>query len=92
MMPRGTRKLGLSRMNMGGMGAKMIRWIMKEKGVSSLEELIDNALGHGVRLVACQMSVDIMGIKKEELIDGIELGGVSTFLGSGEQSDMSLFI
>ena len=92
MMPRGTKKLGLSRMNMGGMGAKMIRWIMKEKGVSSLEELIDNALAHGVRLVACQMSMDIMGIKKEELIDGIELGGVSTFLGSGEQSDMSLFI
>ena len=92
MMPRGTRKLGLSRMNMGGMGAKMIRWIMKEKGVSSLEELIDNALSHGVRLVACQMSMDIMGIKKEELIDGVELGGVSTFLGSGEQSDMSLFI
>lgn len=92
MMPRGTGQLGLSRMNMGGLGAKMIRWIMKEKGVSSLEELIDNALAHGVRLVACQMSMDIMGIKKEELIDGVELGGVSTFLGSGEQSDMSLFI
>ena len=92
MMPRGTKKLGLSRMNMGGIGAKMIRWIMKEKGVSSLEELMDNALAHGVRLVACQMSMDIMGIKKEELIDGVELGGVATFLGSGEQSDMSLFI
>ena len=92
MMPRGTKKLGLSRMNMGGLGAKMIRGIMKEKGVSSLEELIDSARSHGVRLVACQMSMDIMGIKKEELIDGVELGGVSTFLGSGEQSDMSLFI
>ncbi len=92
MMPRGTKKLGLSRMNMGGMGAKMIRSIMKSKGVSSLEELIASALSHGVRLVACQMSMDIMGIHKEELIDGVELGGVSTFLGSGEQSDMSLFI
>lgn len=92
MMPRGTKKLGLSRMNMGGMGAKMIRGIMKEKGVSSLEELIQNALDHGVRIVACQMSMDIMGIHKEELLDGVELGGVSTFLGSGEQSDMSLFI
>ena len=92
MMPRGTKKLGLSRMNMGGLGAKMIRGIMKEKGVSSLEELIDSARNHGVRLVACQMSMDIMGIRKEELIDGVELGGVSTFLGSGEQSDMSLFI
>lgn len=92
MMPRGTKKLGLSRMNMGGMGAKMIRSIMKKKGVSSLEELIESAKNHGVRLVACQMSMDIMGIHKEELIDGVELGGVSTFLGSGEQSDMSLFI
>lgn len=92
MMPRGTKKLGLSRMNMGGAGARMIRWIMKEKGISSLEELIDSAKAHGVRIVACQMSMDIMGIHKEELIDGVELGGVSTFLGSGEQSDMSLFI
>ncbi|MBP5706744.1 MAG: DsrE/DsrF/DrsH-like family protein [Spirochaetales bacterium] len=92
MMPRGTRKLGLSRMNMGGMGAKMIRGIMKQKGVSSLEELIENAIAHGVRIVACQMSMDIMGIRQEELIDGTELGGVATFLGSGEKSDMSLFI
>ena len=70
----------------------MIRGIMKSKGVSSLEELMQQALQHGVRLVACQMSMDIMGIHKQELIDGVELGGVSTFLGSGEQSDMSLFI
>jgi peroxiredoxin family protein/TusA-related sulfurtransferase/rhodanese-related sulfurtransferase len=92
MMPRGTKKLGLSRMNMGGAGAKMIRWIMKEKNILSLEELIQSAIDHGVHLVACQMSMDIMGIRKEELIDGVELGGVSTFLGSGEKSDMSLFI
>ena len=70
----------------------MIRAVMKSKGVSSLEELIQNAIDHGVRLVACQMSMDIMGIKREELIDGVELGGVATFLGSGEQSNMSLFI
>lgn len=92
MMPRGTKKLGLSRMNMGGAGAKMIRAVMKNKGVSSLEELIQSAVAHGVRLVACQMSMEIMGIKQEELIDGVELGGVATFLGSGEQSNMSLFI
>ena len=92
MMPRGTKKLGLSRMNMGGAGAKMIRAVMKSKGVSSLEELIQNAIDHGVKLIACQMSMDIMGIKREELIDGVELGGVATFLGSGEQSNMSLFI
>ena len=92
MMPRGTRKLGLSRMNMLGAGPKMIRWMMGSKGISSLEELIDQAREHGVRLVACQMSMDIMGIHQEELIDGVELGGVATFIGSGETSDMSLFI
>ena len=92
MLPRGTTKLGLSRMNMGGAGAKMIRGIMKQKGISSLEELIDSAKAHGVRIVACQMSMDIMGIHREELIDGVELGGVATFIGSGETSDMGLFI
>ncbi len=92
MMPRGTPRLGLSRMNMGGAGAKMIRAIMKQKGISSLEELVESAKAHGVRIVACQMSMDIMGIHQEELLDGVELGGVSTFLGSGEESDMSLFI
>ena len=92
MMPRGTKKLGLSRMNMGGMGPKMIRGIMKKKDILSLEELMQEAIDHGVRIIACQMSMDIMGITKEELIDGVELGGVSTFLGSAEESDMSLFI
>lgn len=92
MMPRGSKKLGLSRMNMGGMGAKMIRWVMKNKNVSSLEELMQNAIAHGVRIVACQMSMDIMGIRKDELIDSVELGGVATFLGSCETSDATLFI
>ena len=92
MMPRGSKKLGLSKMNMGGAGAKMIRAVMKENGISSLEELIQNAVNHGVRLVACQMSMDIMGIKKEELIDGVELGGVATMLGSAEKSDLTYFI
>ena len=92
MLPRGTTKLGLSRMNMLGAGPKMIRGIMKQKGISSLEELIESAKAHGVRIVACQMSMDIMGIRQEELIDGVELGGVATFIGSGEESDMSLFI
>ena len=92
MMPRGTKKLGLSRMNMLGAGPKMIRWIMKKKGISSLEQLIDDAKAHGVKIVACQMSMDIMGIRQEELIDGVELGGVATFIGAGEKSDISLFI
>ncbi|QEY34977.1 pyridine nucleotide-disulfide oxidoreductase [Caproiciproducens galactitolivorans] len=92
MMPRGSKKLGLSKMNMLGMGPKMIRSVMKSKNVSSLEELLRSAIDNGVRIVACQMSMDIMGIKREELIDGVEIAGVATFLGSAEQSDTNLFI
>ncbi|MBE6829790.1 MAG: pyridine nucleotide-disulfide oxidoreductase [Ruminococcaceae bacterium] len=92
MMPRGSKKLGLSKMNMMGMGSKMIRGVMKSKNVSSLEELLRSAMVGGVRIVACQMSMDIMGIKPEELIDGVEIAGVATFLGSAEQSDTNLFI
>ena len=92
MMPRGSKKLGLSKMNMGGAGAKMIRAVMKANRISSLEELIQNAVNHGVRLVACQMSRDSMENKKEELIDGVELGGVATMLGSAEKSDLTYFI
>ncbi len=92
MMPRGTKKLGLSRMNFGGLGAKMIRTVMKQDGIESVEDLMKDAVNHGVRLVACQMSMDIMGIQKEELIDGVELGGVATMLGSAEKSDLTYFI
>jgi len=92
MMPRGSKKLGLSRMNMSGMGARMIRNVMKSKNVSSLEELIQAAMDNGVRIVACQMSMDVMGIRAEELIDGVEIGGVATFLGAAEMSDTNLFI
>jgi len=92
MMPRGSGKLSLSKMNMGGMGSRMIRFVMKKKNVLSLEELIEQAKANGVNLVACSMSMDIMGIKREELIDGVQTGGVATFLASAERSDMSLFI
>jgi peroxiredoxin family protein len=92
MMPRGSSRLSLSKMNMGGIGAKMIRFIMKKKNVLSLEELIEQAKANGVNLVACNMSMDIMGIRKEELIDGVQIGGVASFLASAEKSDMSLFI
>jgi len=92
MMPRGSRKLSLSKMNMGGMGAAMIRFIMKKKNVTSLEDLISQAQSSGIELIACNMSMDIMGIKKEELIEGVQIGGVASFLGSAEESDMTLFI
>nr|WP_281282723.1 DsrE/DsrF/DrsH-like family protein [Thermosediminibacter litoriperuensis] len=92
MMPRGSKKLPLSRMNMLGMGPRMIRMVMKKKNISSLEELIAQARRLGVKLVACNMSMDVMGIKREELIDGVEIGGVATFLNSAEKSNMTLFI
>ena len=92
MMPRGSQKLKLSHMQMGGIGARLIRKLMKDKNVASLEELIASAQQNGVRIVACQMSMDLMGIRKEELIDGVEIGGVATFLGAAETSDTNLFI
>lgn len=92
MMPRGSRKLGLSKMNMGGMGAKMIRGVMKKKNIDSLEALITQAVANGVQLVACSMSMDVMGIKKEELIDGVSYSGAANMLANAEESDMSLFI
>jgi len=92
MMPRGSKKLGLSRMNMCGAGAKMIRGVMKKKNVDSLEDLISTAQKNGVELVACSMSMDVMGIKPEELIDGVKPGGAAAMLAHAEESDMSLFI
>lgn len=92
MMPRGSRKLALSKMNMMGMGAKMIRSVMKKNNVSSLEELMETALQQGVEIVACQMSMDVMGIKKEELIDGVRVGGVGYYLGKADKSGINLFI
>jgi peroxiredoxin family protein/TusA-related sulfurtransferase len=92
MMPRGSTKLLLSKMNMGGMGGQMIRWVMKNKNIDSLESLIAQAQASGVRMVACQMSMDVMGIKKEELIDGVEIGGVAQYLNAAEKSDTNLFI
>lgn len=92
MMPRGSQKLSLSRMNMGGMGAKMIRGVMKKKNVDSLEDLIHMAQQNGVELIACSMSMDVMGIRQEELIDGVKLGGAAAMLAHAEESDMSLFI
>ncbi len=92
MLPRGSGKLKLSRMNMGGMGTAMMKKIMNDKRVDSLEELIHKAMAAGVKVVACTMSMDVMGIKEEELIDGVELGGVGAYLGDAEEADVNLFI
>lgn len=91
-MPRGSKKLGLSTMNWAGIGGKMIRYIMSKKNVSSLEDLILQAQKQGVRIVACSMSLDLMGIKTEELMEGIEIAGVATYLNAAELADTNLFI
>lgn len=92
MLPRGTSRLRLSKMNMGGIGTAMMKKIMKDKNVDSLEDLIKKAVSAGVKIVACAMSMDVMGIKPEELIDGVEIGGVGYYLGDAEESDINLFI
>lgn len=92
MLPKGSKKLGLSKMNFLGAGPKMIRSVMKQKGVDSLEQLIQQAIDMGVELTACQMSMDIMGLTKEELIDGVQIGGVATMLHDSDNSNMNLFI
>ncbi|HZW48786.1 MAG TPA: DsrE/DsrF/DrsH-like family protein [Bacillota bacterium] len=92
MMPRGSRNLTLSKMNMGGIGAKMIRYVMKSKNIASLEDLIKMAQANGVELIACSMSMDVMGIQIEELMDGVKISGAAAMLANAEESDMSLFI
>ncbi len=92
MMPRGSSKLGLSKMNMAGIGPKLIRKVMNDKNISSLEELIKTGIDSGIRIVACQMSMDVMGITKEELFDGVEIGGVATYLDAADESNVNLFI
>ncbi|KGE16533.1 FAD-dependent oxidoreductase [Paenibacillus wynnii] len=92
MMPRGSQKLTISKMNMLGLGTKMIRGVMKGKNISSLEELIQTAIQQGVEVVACSMSMDVMGITEEEFIEGVKIGGVGYYLGKADQSGINLFI
>ncbi len=92
MMPRGSGKLKLSKLNMAGMGTAMMKMVMRKKNVDSLETLIQKAMKAGVKIVACTMSMDIMGIKQQELLDGVELGGVGAYLGDAEESNVNLFI
>ena len=92
MMPRGATKLSLSKMNMFGMGTAMMKNVMASKNVDSLPALMESAQRQGVRMVACSMSMDVMGISQEELIDGVEVGGVGAYLGAAEDSRVNLFV
>lgn len=92
MMPKGAEKLTLSKMNMGGIGSIMMKWVMKNKNVSTLSELIKQAQENGVKFIACNMSMDVMGIKEEELIDGVEIGGVAKYIAESNNANSNLFI
>jgi peroxiredoxin family protein len=92
MMPRGAERLKLSNMNMGGMGTAMMKYVMREKGVASLPELMQDARRQGVRMVACTMSMDVMGIQKEELLDDLDYAGVGAYIGDAEAARMNLFV
>jgi peroxiredoxin family protein len=92
MMPRGPHKLTLSKMNMGGLGTVLMKKEMARKNVYDLPELIKSAQDQGVRFIACTMSMDVMGIKKEELIPGVSFGGVGTCIDSADRSRMTMFI
>ena len=93
MMPAGVGRLNsISKMNFAGMGAWLIRKVMRDKRVEEAAQLLKNLQEGGAQLIACQMSMDVMGIRHEELIDGVELGGVAAFLDEAHQSAVTLFI
>lgn len=92
MLPRHSKKLSLSKINMFGLGAKMMRFVMKKKKIESLEMLIHDAQASGIEFIACQMSMDVMGVKAEELMDGVTIGGVASYLERAEESNVNLFI
>ncbi|MEX2461426.1 MAG: DsrE/DsrF/DrsH-like family protein [Paenibacillaceae bacterium] len=92
MMPRGANKLGLSKMNFAGMGPKMIKHVIKKHNALSLPQLIELAQEQGIKLVACTMTMDLLGLQQEELMDGLEYAGVAAYLGDAIDAKVNLFI
>lgn len=92
MMPSHAGELRLSNMNMGGMGRRMMKLRMKDKHVDALETMIQKAQESGINMIACQMSMDIMGVAKEELLEGVDIGGVANYLEEAEQANLNLFV
>lgn len=92
MRPKGPLKLGTSQMNFGGIGPGLFRYMMGRKKVEPLHSLIGMAQEMGIKIIACQMSMDVMGIRKEDLLDGCEVGGVAAFLSDSFKSNTTLFI
>lgn len=92
MLPKQAEKLGISKFNFGGAGRFMMKKVMKAENVMTVSELIATAREQGIKLIACTMSMDVLGISKEELIDDIEYAGVATYLGETDESNVNLFI
>ncbi|WP_181969196.1 DsrE/DsrF/DrsH-like family protein [Bacillus clarus] len=92
MMPRGANKMGLSKMNFAGMGPKMIKQVMKKHNAMPLPDLIDMAKEQGIKLVACQMTVDLLGLKEEEIMADVEFAGVGVYLADASDGNVNLFI
>jgi NADPH-dependent 2,4-dienoyl-CoA reductase/sulfur reductase-like enzyme/peroxiredoxin family protein/TusA-related sulfurtransferase/rhodanese-related sulfurtransferase len=92
MLPRGSQGLALSHNNFAGLGPAMMRKRMKQKQVDQLDTMIAAALGAGVHMTACQMSMDLLGISREELIGGVEVGGVATYFEAASSANVNLFI
>lgn len=92
MMPRGPERLRLSQMNFAGAGPKLMQRMMRQEKVMPLDDLIASAREQGVKMIACAMSMDIMGLKPEELIDGLEFAGVASYLGDADEANVNLFI
>jgi len=91
-MPRGSDKMGLSKMNFGGLGQKMIKKVMKKHNAVPLPQLIDMAQEQDIKLIACTMTMDLLGLQKEELLDDIEYAGVGAYIGDAEDGSIDLFI
>lgn len=92
MMPRGADKMGLSKMNFAGMGPKMIKHVMKKHNAMPLPDLIEMAKEQDVKLVACTMTMDLLGLQQEELLDNIEYAGVAAYLADASEGNVNLFI
>lgn len=92
MLPSGPAHLSTSKMNMLGAGPAFFGYVMKKKNVASLTDLISLAREMGVRIIACQLAMEVMGIEREELIDGLDFGGVATYLADARDSKVTLFI
>jgi len=92
MLPKQAEKLGLSKFNFGGIGRGLMKKVMKSKNVMTVQELMATAREQGIKLIACTMSMDVLGISKEELIDDIEYAGVATYLGEADEGNVNLFI